>query len=145
VKPVYAWVVSALSVGLAAGLGHEHFLGGHDMAVACRPDARAMAETGLVFGMSRPDGTIIAETDWTGFLDAEVTPRFPDGLTVVRSYGQWRGASGAIAKEDSIMLLLWYPAGDDRSADIDAIRTAYTQRFDQESVMRIDETSCVSF
>ena len=30
-------------------------------------------------------------------------------------------------------------------ADIEAIRSAYKQRFDQESVLRIDSVSCVSF
>ncbi len=33
----------------------------------------------------------ISEADWRDFLDREVTPRFPSGLSVVDVYGQWQG------------------------------------------------------
>ena len=87
----------------------------------------------------------MSEAQWAAFLDAEVTPRFPDGLTVLGGYGQWRGPGGAVAKERAIVLLIWYPPGDSRDAAIEAIRSAYKRRFGQESVMRVDGISCVSF
>src|SRR4051812_46014701 len=44
----------------------------------------------LYFGMRKRDGTIISEADWTDFLNTSVTPRFPDGLTVVQGQGRYR-------------------------------------------------------
>jgi len=36
----------------------------------------------------------VSEEDWQRFLNVEVTPRFPDGLTVYDVYGQYRGSDG---------------------------------------------------
>lgn len=33
---------------------------------------------------------MVSDEDWRAFLAAEVTPRFPDGLTVIDAAGQWR-------------------------------------------------------
>ena len=47
---------------------------------------RATAE--LVFGRSSDDAAhpSVSEADFTRFLDKEVTPRFPDGLTVIDAH-----------------------------------------------------------
>jgi hypothetical protein len=112
---------------------------------ACRVGASTMARLELLFGAGAPGGREIGEGDWRAFLDAEVTPRFPDGLTVLSGYGQWRNSAGVIAKESTRALLIWYRPGADVNANIEAIRGAYKTRFGQESVMRVDGTSCVSF
>ena len=39
----------------------------------------------------------------------------------------------------------WYRPAADSEARIEAIRAAYKTRFRQESVMRVDGVSCVSF
>ena len=41
--------------------------------------------------------------------------------------------------------MIWYRRGADGEADIEAIRAAYKTQFGQESVMRVDGVSCVSF
>ena len=56
----------------------------------------------LFFGLHRPAGTV-SEPEWETFLADVVTARFPDGLTVFRSHGQWRGSrrpagAGAVAR-----------------------------------------------
>ena len=33
----------------------------------------------------------VTEAAWQDFLDTEVTPRFPAGLSVMEVYGQWQG------------------------------------------------------
>ena len=43
------------------------------------------------------------------------------------------------------MLVIWYRRAADSEAKIEAIRAAYKARFGQESVMRVDGVSCVSF
>jgi len=112
---------------------------------ACRAGASTMARLELLLGMGGRDGREVSESDWRAFIDAEVTPRFPDGLTVLNGYGQWRNSAGAIAKENARVLLVWYRPGADVDAKIEAIRQVYKARFAQESVMRVDGISCVSF
>jgi hypothetical protein len=86
-----------------------------------------------------------SEQEWTLFLDSEVTPRFPEGLTVLSGAGQWRGSDGVLAKEQSHILVIWYKSTPRTSADIEAIQSSYKHRFDQESVMRVESVSYVSF
>jgi len=116
-----------------------------DSASTCRASATPMARLELLFGMSRADGRSVAESEWQMFVDREVTPRFPQGLTVMSGSGQWRSSDGTIAKERSRMLIVWYPTRGESEASIEAIRSAYKARFSQESVMRVDSSSCVSF
>jgi Protein of unknown function (DUF3574) len=140
--PAVAFAV-ALGIPIALTQSAPAFRSGADDA--CRASARRMIRLELLFGMSRPDGGTIGPEAWQAFVDTEVTPRFPQGLTVMTGRGQWLGSAGAIAKEQSHMLTVWYPAAADNEAKIEAIRTAYKTRFSQESVMRIDGSSCVSF
>jgi Protein of unknown function (DUF3574) len=104
-----------------------------------------MARVELLFGTQRKDAPPVSEEDWTEFLAAEVTPRFPDGLTVFTGQGQWRAAGHAIIKETSRMLVIWYEDTNNAIARIEAIRAAYKKRFSQASVLRADGESCVSF
>jgi hypothetical protein len=104
-----------------------------------------MTRLEMLFGTSRSGGAPVTDEEWTKFLDTEVTPRFPAGLTVLRGPGQWRGSDGRLAKEQSNILVIWHEATRRTDAEIEAIRAAYKQRFDQESVMRVDSASCVSF
>ncbi len=85
---------------------------------------------------------------WDAFLDAEVTPRFPDGLTVLDSFGQYRNQAGTILEEDAVVLIIFYPldSAAGASAALEEIRTLYKEQFDQESVLRVDDLPvCVSF
>ena len=100
--------------------------------------------TELFVGLSRPGGRI-SQRQFDRFVDEKVTPRFPDGLTLLSGRGQFRLDDGDIVEEGSKVLLLLHEGGDDRSADIDAIRADYIDQFDQQSVLRTDTTSCVGF
>lgn len=99
----------------------------------------------LLFGTSLPDGRTVSEAEWADFLESEVVPRFPAGLTVLSGLGQWQGGSGRISRERSKVLMIWHEPNDRAEAEIEAIRAAYKRRFDQESVMRVESVSCVSF
>jgi hypothetical protein len=113
--------------------------------ISCPSKAALMARLELLFGMSRKDAAPISDAEWQSFVDQEVTPRFPDGLTIVQGYGQWRNSKGVIAKENSRVLMIWYEPKTDSDQRIEAVRDAYKARFQQESVMRVDSFSCVSF
>ncbi len=137
--------VALALLGFGAGAVVIYRLAAREPTLACRADAGPYTRLELLFGLGGQGGGAVSEEDWRAFLEAEVTPRFPDGLTVLAGYGQWRGRSGEIAREPSRVLLIWHRRGADAEADIEAIRNAYKARFGQESVMRVDGTSCVSF
>jgi len=49
-----------------------------------RPDCEnAFARTELFFGSAKPDGSAVTEEEFSTFLDQVITPRFPDGLTLL--------------------------------------------------------------
>ncbi len=111
-------------------------------ALAPGTGAEPWVQIELYFGRSIPGGggAVVTEEQWSDFLDSEVTPRFPDGLTVLDGYGQFLNASGVIAQEDSTVLIILAPLDPtgETSAQIDEIREAYNAEFDQESVLRTD-------
>jgi Protein of unknown function (DUF3574) len=116
-------------------------------AARCRgaAEAEAFSRTELFFGLSRPGG-IVSEGEFKAFVDGYVTPRFPDGLTLLTGIGQFRDASGTILVEGSKLLILLYPRRDrEADAKIEQIRLDYRRAFQQQSVLRADEVSCVSF
>lgn len=106
---------------------------------------KPVARTELFFGMARPDGSAVSGDEFQRFVDQEVTPRFPSGLTLLGGNGQFRDASGVTIRENSKLLILLYPYNRDNSRNIEAIRAAYAKNFQQESVLRVDGSSCVSF
>jgi hypothetical protein len=102
-------------------------------------------QTELFFGLSRRGGPDVSDQEFREFLDREVTPRFPDGLTLLSGFGQFKDSTGAIVKEGSRLLILLYPFSRTSSELVEEIRTEYKTQFQQESVLRVDEQSCVSF
>jgi hypothetical protein len=99
----------------------------------------------LGFGRKIGDQVGVSEADFARFVDEELTPRFPDGLTVLDAAGQWRSNAGPIVREPSKIVLLALPGqagGEDR---IEAVRAAYVRRFSQEGVMVLTQPACVGF
>ena len=115
------------------------------LGLSCSASARPLARVELMFGANRKSARSIADWEWRAFLADEVTPRFPDGLTVLAGYGQWRNAEKRLVREAMRMVVILYAPSADSEAAIEAIRAAYRTRFGQESVMRIDSAACVSF
>jgi hypothetical protein len=103
------------------------------------------SRTELYFGLSRSDGPDITDDEFQRFLDAVVTPRFPDGLTLLAGNGQFRGSSGIIVQERSKLLILFYPWSNQRNRAVESIRSIYKRDFHQEAVLRVDDESCISF
>jgi hypothetical protein len=117
--------------------------------VAPEAAAEPWIRTELFFGTAKPDGSAVSDAEWEAFLDTEITPRFPDGLTVLSGAGQWQGEDDQIVEERSKLVILLYPreAVDESNEEIEAIRTAYEQQFQQQSVLRADDDRpvCTSF
>jgi hypothetical protein len=111
---------------------------------AVRTDA--FYRTELYFGRSIPGGGIVSDEEWEKFLADVVTPRFPDGFTILKATGQYREENGKIDKEPSEVLLFFYPVRAKTSSrrKIEEIRRAYVKQFKQESVLRLDYPSTVN-
>ena len=105
-------------------------------------------DTKLYFGLgiAGDASSGVSEQRWREFLDAQVTPRFPDGLSVVDVYGQWQG-KGQPAPERlrSKMLVIDYPDTAENRAKVDAIRAAWKQLTGDQSVLRVTQPAEVSF
>ncbi len=107
---------------------------------------RVFGRTELFFGLARRHGDPISNKEFRSFLDDIVTPRFPQALTVLSASGQFRGSGGWITREEAVFVILLYPLADpDSDRRIEEIRSAYRDKFQQESVLRIDDQSCVTF
>ncbi|MFE9511293.1 DUF3574 domain-containing protein [Streptomyces sp. NPDC006643] len=108
----------------------------------------AYVETRLFFGTERPDGgPEVTDRQFMAFIDREVTPAFPAGLTIQEGRGQWRDSNGVIERERSYELVLLYPASEARAHDsrIERIRDAYIRANAQDSVARLDERTLADF
>ena len=109
-------------------------------------EGEAMTATRLYFGASMPGGRTVSDAAWRGFLASEITPRFPEGLTVLDGRGQWRDTkTGRILRERSRVLLVLHKGGTKAKAALAAIVARYKARFGQQSVLRIDTPVRVQF
>jgi hypothetical protein len=100
----------------------------------------------LLFGRHLKSGGEISDADWQDFLAHEITPRFPDGLTVFDAHGQWRDVTTGkpIAETTEVVEIVTAPDGAGWRM-IDEIRTRYRARFAQDSVGVVASDSCASF
>ena len=101
--------------------------------------------TELFFGRNITGGGEVSKQDFNKFLEEFITPRFPDGLTVLNGRGQFLNSSGDVERERTIVLILLYPvsARKEKHAKIEEIRDEYKSRFQQQSVLRVDDPSPV--
>lgn len=106
---------------------------------------KSLVRTDLFFGLSKPDRSEVSSAEFQQFIDRDVTPLFPDGLTITAAKGQYRDSQGKLVRERSQLMTLLYPINAENSKKVDQIREAYKQAFRQESVLRVDERSCASF
>ena len=143
--------VPALFIAIVLGVGCAHraptdVAPENNAAIACPAGGELMRRSVLYFGAAIPNSSdTVDAAEWQAFLDREVTPRFPDGLTWFDAHGQWRGQDGQAIGETSRVLVLLHGNDSEAAASIEAIRTAYKQTFAQEAVMVEREPSCVAF
>jgi hypothetical protein len=111
-------------------------------------ETKGWVDTRLYFGLGPADqpGQGISEAEWQQFLDKQVTPRFPEGLSVLNVLGQWQGKTeSAPERLRTKMLIIDYPDTQRNREKVDAIRAAWKQKTGDQSVMRVTEPADVSF
>ena len=96
---------------------------------ACPSGQNYLHTAQLFFGRNVGGKPGVTEADFRRFVDEELTPRFPDGLTVLDGGGQWRGEENRLIREASKVVLIVMPKGRDAGARIEAVRSAYKNRF----------------
>ena len=116
-------------------------------AARCEPGDSALVRDVIYFGRNRPDGGVVSDVEWRGYLDSVVTPRFPDGLTVVEAHGQWRGRGrgGTVEREQAKVLTLFHPDDAVSRRAVDELAAEYKRKFGQEAVLRERVAACARF
>jgi len=117
---------------LAAALAFSPLAGRDALAQSDTP----MVQSTLYFGLENPDGGV-SEQEWATFLADEVTPRFPDGLTVLSAYGQGSSTKAygtATLGETTKMLIIVHPDAAEATDKLTDLKKIYKERFAQTGV-----------
>jgi hypothetical protein len=83
-------------------------------------------------GLSIPGGGTVSQQELEMFVNEVVEPRFPQGFTMWRAQGRWRGGS-----EEVMVLEIMHPLDERLGIAVQEIATEYKRRFRQEAVLRV--------
>ena len=120
--------------------------GAQAQPVDCRVGQKPAQVAELMFGRNVGARTAVSEGQWGRFVDREIMARFPEGLTLYTTAGQWRDrASNKIMREPSKVVQIVLPGHDDDMTRLSEIAETYKSRFKQQSVITIVRPACVSF
>ena len=103
-----------------------------------------MTRSEVYFGLSRPNGANVSDSEFQQFVNSEIATRFPDGFTVLSAEGHWREADGKVVAEPSRLLILLGSGQHDQQL-VDDICRVYRDRFDQEAVLKVTSRADVQF
>ena len=113
--------------------------------LSCAPGTMPMTKYELFLGQNIGTMGRVSEEDWRRFLAEEVTPRYPDGFTVLDAAGQWRDPMGNIITEESRNLVVIARDASAELPKITAIRDTYKTRFNQDAVLFTQSQICAGF
>jgi hypothetical protein len=128
-----ALLLLALAVGACAQAGTPP---------VCTAPLKPAVAIDLYFGRDKPAGGEVTDAEWGAFVTEVVTSRFPDGLSVFNSSGQYREPTGRIVRERSKRLVVIVFDAPAHKAKVIEIVEAYKQRFGQYSVFRVEQPVC---
>jgi hypothetical protein len=86
----------------------------------------------LFCGLSIPGGGTVSQQELDAFVVEVVEPRFPQGFTMWRAQGRWRGGA-----EDVMVLEILHPLDERLGNAVKEIANEYQRRFKQEAVLRV--------
>jgi len=112
---------------------------------ACPVGQEPMRTAQLFFGQNVGGKPGVSDAEFRAFVDRELTPRFPAGLTVLDGGGQWKGDENKMIREAAKVVVLVLPAEGASGAKLNEVRKAYVHAFHQNSVMLVTQPACVSF
>jgi Protein of unknown function (DUF3574) len=116
------------------------------VAANCPANMQVRTAIELYFGRNVGEVLGVSEEAWSKFLDEEITPRFPDGLTVITIDGQWQDkGSGRIVREPGKLLSLIVEPNAAAMAKVSEIIAFYKVRHKQQSVLMTQREICALF
>lgn len=103
----------------------------------------------LFFGTAIGHGEHVRHLDgseWRDFVESAIVPRLPDGFTVLEGQGFYRSpADGSSARENTYILMVAHRNDADINARLATIVQDYKSRFQQDSVLRLDQCGAYKF
>jgi len=108
----------------------------------CTTPLKPAREIDLYFGRDKQGGGEVSEAEWASFLTDTVTPRFPDGLSVLNVEGQARESSGRIVRERTKLLVVVVFDAPAHQGRVREIVQAYNGRFGQHGVFWSEHPVC---
>jgi hypothetical protein len=118
----------------------------HAQSPTCAGAQKPRQVAELLFGRKIGDRVGVSARDFARFVDREIAPRFPDGLTVLDASGEWNDAArNAIVHEPSKLVEIVLPGNPDDLDRLGAIAEAYKRQFHQRSVGIVTRAACISF
>jgi hypothetical protein len=133
-----AWIAIALMLGLAGCATMQ------SASSACPAGQTRLRTAQLYFGGQTADAPVVSEAEFRRFVAEEITPRFPQGLTVLDGGAQWHGQENKLIHDARKVVLIALPSDPDAQTRIEAVQGAYRTRFRLESVVKISDPACVS-
>ncbi len=114
------------------------------LKTACAPGERSAEVVRLSFDRNVGGGRKVSEADWEAFVDSQLAPRFPDGLSVIDTAGVWRGPGGTAVHELGKSVVIVLPGRANNAAPIAAVTAAYRTKFSQDSALVARSHACVA-
>ena len=128
-------LAAALVLGLA---------GAAEARPACPVGLHPATTAELFFGRDVGPDFAVTDADWGQFVDQEIAPRFRDGLTVADVFGEWHGKTGFVRERTKALFVVLSGAPGEQGR-LEEVRAAYRSRFNQDSVLLVEQNSCVAF
>jgi hypothetical protein len=114
--------------------------------IACPLPGKLMLRAEMLFGRNIGGRPGVSESRWLQFVARELTPRFPDGLSVIDAAGQWRDSgNGKVVRERSKIVVIVVPDEPSARDKLHAAAEAYKQKFKQQSVAVLTRPICAAF
>ena len=112
----------------------------------CSVPQKAGSVAELIFGRKVGNRVAVTERRWARFVDLEITPRFPAGLSIIDVKGQWHDRKrGMIVHEPSKVVMIVLPGEPTDQERLGQIIEAYKTQFHQHSVPLIIRPACIAF
>ncbi len=108
--------------------------------------SQRMTETNLYFGLSKPGGGMVTETEWNQFKENYISKTFKEGCSILKTTGQWFDPDRQIQiTEPGYKVIYYHQKSRTISKQVDSLRYWYKTLFQQQSVLRVDRKVNASF
>ena len=114
-------------------------------AATCPAGLAGRTQIELYFGRNIGETLAVDADAWARFVDEEITPRFPDGLSVIDLDGQWKDrASGRIVREPGKKVVIIVDSFEIARERVAAIIDRYKSRHQQQAVLVTARDICAA-